>query len=368
MRLKIWNSALEEEIHREGRIVEVRWSQKNKRFISDIPIPVLLRTCHDSRIEARNALKLLTIAVEVSDPDDQALELRRLGFAMPDENKPPSVALFRTYFDFDLDTLFLSQHHFDTGDPRGQQSTKLNELLKALNSQCLVAGKIRYFAFSGEFFDVEESGARMFNTKALEKVTFVFDDRCCFRACCRSGVRHNKLIKFEDMKFPRVPALQNQHTTNNVFANIGIHPPQQNIFGHLNAGPGIQGTQHTAIHPHQALGTPQFNGGFNASLSPLFRLSEADKHALKIQAIWHSRDDDLVTYLEDNVADRTEDTQGQAREELDDLETCAVTAVREEPPKVIKETIDGVAVASKPAKRSFFEGYEVTVNGRPVRG
>ena len=323
MRLKIWNAALEEEIHREGRIV----------------------------------------AVEVSYPDEQALELRRLGFAMPDEHKPPSVALFRTYFDFERDTIFLSQHHFDTGDPRLQQPTKLNEFLKALNSQRLTAENIRYLAFSGEFFDVEETGARITNMKALKNVTFVFDDGCCVRAGCRSRVQHNKLIKFEEMEFPSVPAVQNQHATNNVFANIGIppHPPhliQHNaIFGHL-----------AGMQTHQGPALPQFNGGFNTVLSPIFGLSEADKHALKIQALWHAKDDELVTYLEDGVADRMDETQGQAREEWSDLKTCAVTAVREELPKVVKETGDGVAVTLKPAKRSLFEGYEVTVNGRPVRG
>lgn len=366
IKIKVWNAALEEEIHREGRVVEVRWNQETKRYISNNATPVLLRTCRDSRIETRNALNLLTIAVEVSDPDDQALALRRLGFALPDEQKPPFVALFRTYFNFDLDTIFLSQHHFATGDPRSQQPTKLNEFLSALNNQRLVSEKIRRLAFSGDFLDVEESGRRMYNMKALENVMFVFDDRCCFRAHGRSAERHNKLIKLEEMKIPSLPVLQNQHNPNNTFANTGINAPpapqtiQNSIFGYLNPITGMQNQQ-------QALNIPQFNAGYHTGLSPLFGLSEADKHALKVQAIWHSIDDELVTCLEDGVADWMGQTQGNAREEWSDLKTSAVIAIREVPPKVIKDKSGGVGFALKSPKRPFLEGYEVTVNGRPVR-
>lgn len=93
-------------------------------------------------------------------------------------------------------------------------------------------------------------------------------------------------------------------------------------------------------------------------------LSDAEKHALKIQALWHELDDGLVSYLEESVADRMADTQGQAREEWGMLQTRAVTAVRV---TAVRGRENGDAGLDA-GKRSPFEGYEVLFNGRRVRG
>jgi hypothetical protein len=349
MRRKVWNAALEEERFREGRIVEVRWSKNGKRFISDNYIPVLLHTCHDSRIEARKALNLLTLAVEVSDSDEHAVILRRLGIVMPDEHKPPSVTLFRTYLDLSLDTIYLAHRHFENGDPRSQQPAKLNEFLKALNGQRLVAQKIRYLAFSGELFKAEEAGASMFNMKALRTVKFVFEDRCCFKSRC-AREPHSKLVKFEEMSFPTAPSTQHPQAPQ----LFSMHMQQNNI-GQFN--PGIVGG------PMQQV--PGF-AHFNTGLAPLFGLSEEDKRLLKIQAVWHQKDDDLATYLEDMVADRMSESQGQAREDWSDLETFAVTAERDEPAASAIPEEETSSGSNTPATSSLHEGYEVMVNGRTI--
>lgn len=387
MRLKIWNSALEEELHREGRIVEVRWSHITKRYISDNPTPVLLRTCRDSRSEARKALKLLAVAVEISNPHQQVFELTRLGFDTDEDNNRPFVTLFRTYFDFDRDTIFLSHHHFGN---RFLPAPKLTEFLSALNDQRHVAEKLRYlaFGFSESRADVQELGARMFNMKALEMVTFVFDDKCCSRSGgFRSSVQHKELVKFEEIKFPDAPLFQ-PHLTVPQWplppANHNHQAPGSLLFnggGGLNHFPQHQNAftnhgfqqpfhQHNFNHQIPAPGTAVFNGAatqlttHNPNLTPLFMLSDAEKHALKIQALWHELDDGLVSYLEESVADRMADTQGQAREEWGMLQTRAVTAVRV---TAVRGRENGDAGLDA-GKRSPFEGYEVLFNGRRVRG
>jgi len=350
IRCKVWNAALEDERFREGRIVEVRWSKNGKRFISDNRLPVLLHTCHDSRIEAQKALYLFTLAVEVSDSDEHSIALRRLGIIMPDEYEPPSVTLFNTYLDLSLDTIYLAHSHFENGDPRSQQPTKLSEFLKALNGQRVVARKIRYLAFSGEMFDAEEAGASMFNMRALEIVKFVFGDRCCFKSRCPREP-HSKLIKFEEMKFPNPPAMHHPQPP----PQFGM-PIHQSNFGQFNPGIGGGPMQRATGFAH-----------FNAGLAPLFGLSEEDKRLLKIQAVWHKQDDELATYLEDMVADRMSESQGQAREDWEDLKTLAVTAVREEPSTVVIPEDEIPSRVDTPVPRVSHEGYEVMVNGKIIQ-
>ncbi|KAH6669404.1 hypothetical protein B0J14DRAFT_672399 [Halenospora varia] len=206
LRQKIWKIAAEGE---DERIIEIRWSRVNQRYFIDLPIPPLLRTCHDSRIEALKIYELLLVPVLVS-PGESLEKSMAATIGEPALSKPhsrPIVTIFRTYFKSDKDMMYFGAFHFENDDMPEPQPTKLNEFLYALNAQRAMAQKIHWLAFTGEYAIEEDIADRIFNMTNLDEIYFVFDDPCCYydRFGDRVGKLHRKMLGLKPMERPKVP-------------------------------------------------------------------------------------------------------------------------------------------------------------------
>lgn len=98
LRNKIWKIAAAATV--KPRLVKVSWSQARRRCISSQPPPVLLRVCHESRIEA--------------------LKIWKSAFA-----SSPEFAIIP--FNFDLDTVYLDWESFGNAPASHRLKRKIAE-------------------------------------------------------------------------------------------------------------------------------------------------------------------------------------------------------------------------------------------------
>lgn len=297
----------------EGRVVEVRWSKNNKRFFVDNPVPVLFHVCRESRQLVKKYYDTMILAVGVTNIDTHNLMAAQLGLPPKTGYTAPTCCLFRVFFSYERDTLYLSSNHFEDnngGDHEGGVPLKLREFLAALNAQKKASQNLRALAISADKFDPDTIGGRIFNMAQLEYLYFVFGDNCCptghFHGT--TGQTHKQAITFKHIEAPKLP----------VAKSPPLDPPIVNI-------PGL-GSRRVGIRLSQIPGYPHFN----ARQDYIDELTREQERVLRIEERWQEYNEQLYDYLEDMVAVRVNGFCGDCfpREEWEDLETFAVEAVR----------------------------------------
>ncbi|CAG8953062.1 hypothetical protein HYFRA_00003256 [Hymenoscyphus fraxineus] len=298
LRRQIWYDFQDLE---EARVVEVRWSKRNRRFFTDTPVPALYHICHETRRIVKEYYDTMVLTIGVTNTDPVPMMF------------PQSCCLFRIYFNYDRDTLYLSSNHFENGDDdrEGGMPLKMREFLSALNAHKKTSQNLRALAISGDHFDVDVVGSRISNMTALEYLYFVFGDNCCPREHSGAGrplaSAHKKILNFTTVEAPKLPTVQPPPLAPPIINIPGLGPRMCGIPIHLIPG-----------YPH-----------FNSRPAILAKMSEEKQRAVRIDALWQQYEEELFEYLEDMIATRMEGSRGfLPREDWDELETIAVEPIR----------------------------------------
>ncbi|RDL42489.1 uncharacterized protein BP5553_02468 [Venustampulla echinocandica] len=305
LRKAIWDEHLASE---PGRIVEVRWSKVDRRFFTDLKPPILLQVCHESRKAALAVYDILSLPVSVTNCNAIAKMLALVGSALPTPSPQPIIACFNTFINWKADVLYPSSYHLEHSDMGDVQPAKLIEFLKALNRDTDAAQKVQSIAFTAGTFDSRILAPGLFNMTNLKRLSFVYDDMCCFRErmFLDRSKRHRKAIGMTQIVFPELPPVQAAPTLQLVqvpdIASAFLGLPSQ-VYAY---------TRPSRVNPAHA------------------HLSRAEKLALKCKPMWRRLNDQLLAWFNDNVTDLVE-LLGfvKARKDWSDLTTVPVFMVRD---------------------------------------
>jgi hypothetical protein len=218
-----------------GRFVEIRWSKDNRRFFVDELVPPLLHVCKESRKIALKFFELISMSIPVTNRN-RTMTLRtaipRLDASGSFFMQPPgpTVCFLDIYYNFDIDTLYLSSSHLNTGHPHhpinNGELTKLQEFFRALNSQRHVAERLRSLAIEAKTIEREACAINMHNMVNLERVDIVFGDSCCDfdRHHAFSGPAHKKAARLEQIFLPKIPTIEALFDRNSNYYNHSLYP------------------------------------------------------------------------------------------------------------------------------------------------